>query len=205
MISGESGRKFIRPVYNNQDMEKPLSRQELFSNLLSKAQNPFTSDEQRDDIKRIFLSSDSFQGRNHLFLVKCYLNPDNSFFYVTKKEAIQQANLAIGEKNFRGHYYLHFLYRDMDETKSRNHLRRACVYQIPKAYSRRGYLLHEGILFDKNREKAYAAFRKASYLHEPRGYYGRLLRKSEDQDLKGQKEILEKAKEDGIFLPGYIE
>ena len=102
-------------------MEKPLSREELFNGLLEKVRNPFTSDEQKNDIRRILISSSSFKGRNHLFLVECYLNPDNSFFYVSKKEAIQQAQLAIDEKNFKGHYYLHLLYQDTDPVKSRNH------------------------------------------------------------------------------------
>lgn len=186
-------------------MEKPLSREELFNGLLEKVRNPFTSDEQKNDIRRILISSSSFKGRNHLFLVECYLNPDNSFFYVSKKEAIQQAQLAIDEKNFKGHYYLHLLYQDTDPVKSRNHLRRACVYQRPKAYARRGHLLHDGILFEKNMEKAYEAFYQASRLHEPSGYFGRLLRQSEKGNLKGEMETIEKAKEDGIFLPGYIE
>lgn len=186
-------------------MEKPLSREELFNGLLEKVRNPFTSDEQKNDIRRILISSSSFKGRNHLFLVECYLNPDNSFFYVSKKEAIQQAQLAIDEKNFKGHYYLHLLYQDTDPVKSRNHLRRACVYQRPKAYARRGHLLHDGILFEKNREKAYEAFYQASCLHDPSGYFGRLLRQSEKGNLKGELEMIEKAKEDGIFLPGYIE
>ena len=41
-------------------MEKPLSREELFNGLLEKVRNPFTSDEQKNDIRRILISSSSF-------------------------------------------------------------------------------------------------------------------------------------------------
>ncbi len=205
MISRTGGRIFHHSDYNKENMEKPLSRKELFNGLLDKVQNPFTSDEQKNDIKRILLSSSSFHGRNHLFLVECYLHPDNPYFYISKEEAIRQAELAIKEKNFRGHFYLHLLYQDIDEVKSRNHLRRACVYQVGAAYLRRGYLLHEGILFEKNRKLAYECFLQASYHHEKDGYFGRLVRKSEEGDLKGQKEIIRKAEEEGFSLPGYIE
>ena len=186
-------------------MEKPLSREELFSGLLEKARNPFTSDEQKNDIKRILLSSSSFRGRNHLFLVECHLNPDITYFSISKEVAIQQAELAIKEKNFKGHYYLHLLYQDIDPVKSRNHLRRACVYQMPIAFARRGYLLHEGILFEKNSEEAYKCFCQAALLKEKEGYFGRLVRQSEKGNVRAEKEVIRKAKEEGIILPGYIE
>ena len=51
-------------------MEKRLTRDELLNSFLRKAENPFTTMEQKNDIRRILMESNTMRGMNHLFLVK---------------------------------------------------------------------------------------------------------------------------------------
>lgn len=186
-------------------MEKKLSKEELLKNLLIIAKDPFTTCEQKYDIRHILMTSSNFQGKNHLFLVQCYFSEDYPLFILNKNEAIQQAKLAIKEGCFYASYYLFLLLKDSEPQLARNCLRLCSDKGIPIACLEIAKCLQYGIVFDSNRKLAFEYYEKASKAGLKDGYYGMLLMASEDNDIEKQKEIYQKAKENGIELPGIIQ
>ncbi len=186
-------------------MEKRLTRDELLENLLQRASNPFTSMEQKTEIKKILMESTTMRGMNHLFLVRCYFNEENPLFFVTEDEALRQAHLALKENNTGAYYYLSLLYKDKDPTKARNYLRLSCYAKNPYAFLLLGKYRKEGILFEKDRKKAEECFRIAANCHLKEGYFQLLLMASEDHNIPKENGIYGEALFHGIKLPGVIE
>ncbi len=186
-------------------MEKRLTRDELLNSFLRKAENPFTTMEQKNDIRRILMKSNTMRGMNHLFLVKCYFDEGNPLFHISKKEAIKQAELAYKENNRGAFYYLYLLLKDSDPVKARNYLRLACAYGNPYAYLEKGKLQHRGILFEKNEKEAFENYKIAAKCGMEDGYYGMLLLASEQGDITLAKEVYKDAMRNGISLPGVVE
>lgn len=184
-------------------MEKHLTRNELFSTLLKKAKNPFTTIEQKNDIRRILMESTTMRGMNHIYLLKCHFD-ENPIFNISKKEAIHQANLAMKENNTDVFYYLYLLCKEDFPSRARNYLRLACTYGKPEAYLEIGRLKKEGILFEKNTEEAFESYRIAADCNLKEGYFGMLLIASEKQDYELEQQIYKEAIEKGIELPGII-
>lgn len=183
-------------------MEKKINKEELLKRLLIIAKDPFTTCEQKFDIRKIFEKSTNFAGRNHLFLVQCYFAEENPIFIVSKEEAILQAKLAVKEGCIYGCYYLFLLLKETRPVDARNCLRIAADEGIAQACLEMAKCQHYGIVFEKNRQKAYENYAKAAGCGMMEGYYGMLLMASEDRDIQRQKNIYEKAKENGIELPG---
>lgn len=184
-------------------MEKKLTRDELLLSLLKKARNPFTTIEQKNDIKRILMESNTMKGMNHLFLAQCHFD-DNPLFQVSEEEATRQALLAYKENNTGCFYYLYLLNKNRNEAKARNYLRLSCTYGNPRAYLEMAKLLHKGILFPKDRVASFNNYKKAARCNLEEGYFGMLLLASEDGSYELEKEIYEEAKKKGFILPGVI-
>lgn len=184
-------------------MEKKLTRDELLVSLLKKARNPFTTIEQKNDIKRILMESNTMKGMNHLFLAQCHFE-DNPLFQVDEEEAARQANLAYRENNTGCFYYLYLLNRDKNEAKARNYLRLSCTYGNPRAYLEMADLLHSGTLFEKDPDSAFKNYRIAAKCGLEEGYFGMLLLASESGRYELEKEIYEEAKKKGFTLPGVV-
>ncbi|MCR4698505.1 MAG: hypothetical protein K5762_03970 [Bacilli bacterium] len=186
-------------------MEKRLTRDELLNSFLRKAENPFTTMEQKNDIRRILMESNTMRGMNHLFLVKCYFDEEQPLFHISKKEAIRQAKLAYRENNRGAFYYLYLLLKDSDPVKARNYLNLACACGNPKAYLEKGRLQHRGILFEKNEKEAFKNYHIAALCSLADGYYGMLLLASELGDITLARQVYEEANKNGISLPGVVE
>ena len=185
-------------------MEKTLTRDELLLSLLKKARDPFTTMEQKRDVKRIMMESTTMRGMNHLFLVQCYFQ-DHPLFHVTRKEALNQAYLAFRENNQGAYYYLYLLLKDEDQVRARNYLRLACTSGNPYAFLEMGKLQYRGELFPLNRKEAYQSFSMAAKCGLPDGYFYMLLIASEDHDVDLEKKIMEEARKAHIELPGVVE
>ncbi len=185
-------------------MEKTLTRDELLYYLLEKARNPFTTIEQKNDVKRVLMESNTMRGMNHLFLAKCYFD-ENPLFQISRKEAIRQAVLAFQENNSGAFYYLYLLLKDSDPSKARNYLRLSAAYGNPKAYLDMAYYQHHGILFEKNEKEAYQNYSIAARCGLYDGYYGMFLLACEHHDVQLEKQIYHQAEENGFKLPGIIE
>lgn len=185
-------------------MEKRLTRNELFDSLISKARNPFTTSEQKSDIKKILMESNTMNGLNHLFLVKCYFE-EKPLFRISKEEAIKQANKAYNEHNSGIYHYLYLFSKDENPQRAKSYLLISCLYGYAKSYLEIANLYYKGILFEKNIDKAYENYKIASSCHLKEGYFGMLLIAVEKGDFNLQKEIIEKAKKDNIELPGIVE
>jgi TPR repeat protein len=184
-------------------MEKKLSRNELLSSLLRKAMDPFTTMEQKLDVKRILMESVTMQGMNHLFLVKCHFE-EKPLFHVDEEEAYRQAMLAYKENNAGAFYYLYLLMKDKEPRRARNYLMLGCEFGDPKAYYAIAECYHHGNLFPKDPDKAYENYFLAAKSGIKEGYFGMLLLASEEGNEKLEMEIYEEAKEKGIVLPGVI-
>lgn len=186
-------------------MEKKLSREELLKRLLEIAIDPFTSVEQKHDIRKIMETSTNFKGKNHLFLVQCYFNETDPLFTVTKAQALTQAKLAFKEHNLYSCYYLYLLLKDSEPVQARNFLRICCDNAFPNAYLEMAKCRHKGILFEKNDDIAFENYSKAALCGLEEGYYGMLLIASEKGDKEKTKVIYESAKKKGFILPGIVE
>lgn len=184
-------------------MEKQLTRDELLFSLLKKAKNPFTTMEQKNDVKRILMESSTMRGMNHLFLAKCYFE-DKPLFNISKEEAIRQANLAYKENNTGAFFYLYKFAKDTHPSIARNYLRLACMYGNPYAYLELANLKKDGILFEKNLKEAFENYKMAAECNLKEGYFGMLLIASEKGNEELQKEIYQKAIKNNIELPGII-
>lgn len=184
-------------------MEKKLTKKELLSNLLTSAQDPFSSTEKVMDIKRILADSNSFDGTNHLLLVEAFLKPMDYPFPMTKKEAEEQANLAIKEGNHFGYYYLYLLSNDAQE--KRKCLEIASFYGYMQAVLEIAKCYHIGYLFEKNLEKAYTYYSLAANKGERKGYIGMIEIDADLGNKEKQKQDYLKAQEAGFSLPGVIE
>lgn len=185
-------------------MEKTLTRNELLSYLLDKAQNPFTTMEQKNDVKRVLMESNTMRGMNHLFLAKCYFD-ENPLFSISRKEAIRQATLAFQENNTGAYYYLFLLLKDSNPSKARNFLRLSASSGNPKAFLAMAKYQHDGILFEKNIDEAFKNYKIAASCSLYDGYFGMLLIASEKHDVELEKQIYKEALLKGFKLPGIIE
>ena len=183
-------------------MEKILSTQELLSNLLKSARDPFCRTERIIDIHRILRDSGNFDGINHLLLAEAYLNPYDYPFNVTKEEALDQIQKAIEEGNHNGYYYRYLLIDDAQE--KRKCLEVASFYGYPKAILEIARCYREGILFEKDDVKAYAYYKIAAHKGEAKGYLGMMLIDIDHNDMEQQKTDYEQALSHGIRLPGVV-
>lgn len=185
-------------------MEKKLSRDELLYSLLKIAENPFTNIEQKRDIFRILKESSTMRGMNHLFLVNCYFNKEKAIFNVNREEAIFQAKLALKENNVGAFYFLYMLLKDTDVRKARCYLLLSAMYGNPKAHLSLGDHYLYGTLFERDLVKAEKHYTIAAECKEKDGYFKLLYIASLNNDIKKQNSIYEKAKENGIILPGIV-
>lgn len=186
-------------------MEKQLSREELLRTLINRAIDPFSTCEQKNDIQRILEESDSFGGKNHIFLVQSYLRHDENIFKVDRKKAIDQAFLAMKEGNPYSCYFLFHLLKDTNPTMARNYLRLACDHAIPEAYLEIARCKHHGILFTMDRKGAFIYYQKAGISGLKEGYDGMLIMACEDHDIKLQNKVKGEALIHGFELMGTIE
>lgn len=185
-------------------MEKKLTQQELLENLIRTASQPFTTSEQRHDIKTVLENSSNFHGMNHLFLVSCYFE-ENPLFSISEGKALYQAGLALKEGNPIAYYYLYLLHKGKEEQKARIDLRMAVHYKVPQALLEMARLLEKGEMFPHNQNKAFQLYQQAAEKGETEAYYGMLLIASKNQDIEKAKQIYKEAKEKGISLPGVVE
>lgn len=185
-------------------MEKNLPRNELLLSLLKKASNPFTSMEQKLDVKRILMESVTMQGMNHLFLAQCHFD-SNPLFYIDEKEALHQARLAYQENNPGAYYYLYLLLKEKKPMRAKSYLLLSCTAGNPKAYYELGKLYFHGELFKKDLDKAYENFSLAAKCNVKEGYFGMLLVSAIQGKIEQEKEVYQMAKENGIELPGVVE
>lgn len=183
-------------------MEKKLTPKELLRNLIISSQDPFTSTERLEDIKRVLLTSDNFAGINHLYMAKTYLNPEAYPFQISKEEAREQCKLAIQEGNEIGYYYLYFL-ADTDIEK-RKYLNLSVLAKYPKAYLEYAKLKHQGIVYEKDIDKAYEYYKKAAHSGLQDGYYGMIQIDIERGDSRKQQEDYDEATKKGFHLPGIV-
>lgn len=184
-------------------MEKKLTQRDLFRNLLRAAVDPFSSLEKVQDIETIFKTSNAFEGMNHLTLAKSYLEPGLFPFHIDRDEAIQQAKLAIQEKNYIGYYYLYRL--STTESEKRKYLRLSVFYSYPVAYLEYARLVHDGIYFTKNIEEAYHYYALAAQKKRNEGYDGMIRIDIERGDYEQEKKDIQLAKQNGYSVMGYIE
>lgn len=185
-------------------MEKTLTKDELLINLISQAMNPFNTMEQKLVVKRILAESTTLYGKNHLFLVSCYLS-DTPLFHVNKQEALKQAYMALHEGNEAAYYYLFYLLKDDNPSMARNYLRIACEKGYPKAHLEIAKQYHFGEVFEINRKKAFHHYHIAAKCGMQDGYFGMLLMASEDKDIEKERSIYLSALIRGIPLPGVVE
>lgn len=186
-------------------MEKKLSSKQLLRNLLIAARDPFSSDEKITDIQNILATSNSFDGVNHLILVKTYLNPTLFPFMVTKEEAFNQASLALKERNNVAYYYLYLLYKEDNELeKARHSLNAAATYQVVEALLEIARLKKEGIIYEKNIDSAISYYKEACKLNSREAYYSLQLLYNELGQYDKAEEIYKEAKEKGIQLLGTV-
>lgn len=188
-------------------MEKRLTREELLQNLIRQLEDPFCSAEKYADIKNILFTSDTFHGVNHLFLAKLYLDGVKDFLPVDEKECLHQIELALKEGNHNAYFFLYLFYRKVgDFSKARNFLRLSYDRHYPDALLAMGKESMEGILFQKDLSFAYACFRRAIDLgRKKEGYYHMVLIDTMLGNTKRAREDYEKAKKDGVLLPGVVE
>ncbi len=185
-------------------MEKKLTRNRLLSSLLIKASNPFTSIEQKLDVKRILMESVTMQGMNHIFLVKCHFD-ERPLFHVDEKEALRQAFMAYKENNVGAFYYLFLLLKDRHPSRARQYLILGGEFGDPKAYLELGRCYHDGGLFKKDMGKAYDYFSMAAKSGLKDGYFGMLLIAAENHDIELERKIYLMALDCGVELPGVVE
>lgn len=186
-------------------MEKKLSSKQLLRNLLISARDPFSSDEKVKDIQNILSTSSSFEGVNHLVLVRTYLDPSLFPFIVKKEEAYEQANLALKERNNVAYYYLYLLYRkDNELEKARHSLTAAATYYVEDALLEIARLKKEGEIFEKNIDSAISYYKEACKLNSRDAYYYLQLLYNELGKEEEAKEIYNEAKEKGIQLLGTV-
>lgn len=185
-------------------MENKLPRNKLLSSLLVKASNPFTTIEQKLDVKRILMESVTMQGMNHIFLVQCHFE-QNPLFYIDEKEAIRQALMAYKENNYRAFYYLYLLLKDKNPSRARAYLLLGCEFSDGKAFYEIANCYHEGSLFPKDIKLAYKYYSLAAKSGLKNGYYGMLLIAAESHDVELEKRIYQEAFKQGLVLPGVIE
>jgi TPR repeat protein len=185
-------------------MEKSLTKDELLISLISQAMNPFYTMEQKWMVKRVLAQSTTLHGRNHLFLISCYLS-DTPLFHVSREEAIKQAHMALKEGNEAAYYYLFYLLKEENPSMARNYLRLACEKGYPKAHLEIAKQYHYGLIFEKNRKKAFHHYEIAAKCGLEDGYFGMLLMASEDKDIVKERNIYLSALIRGISLPGVVE
>lgn len=186
-------------------MEKKLTRDELLIELIERANDIFTTAEQKYDIGQILENSSSFKGKNHLFLVQCYFNETEALFSLTKKDAIKQALLAVKEGSDYGCFYLYQLWKDNKPVEARNALRICCDYGYPEAFLEMAKCKHYGILFEKDIDGAILYYKKAAMSGRKEGYEGEMKIYLELNMIDKEKEVYEEAKRNGIVLSGVIE
>lgn len=186
-------------------MEKKLSSKQLLRNLLIAARDPFSSDEKISDIKNILSTSNSFEGVNHLILVKTYLDPTLFPFIITKEEAFSQAKIAIEERNYAAYYYLYLLYKlDNDIEKARNSLNAAAAYNVVDALLEIAKLKKEGTMYEKNIDSAISYYKQACKLNSRKAYYLLQLLYNELGEYDKASDVYNEAKEKGIKLLGIV-
>lgn len=186
-------------------MEQSIKKDEQLEILIKQILNPFTSCEKSSDLLSILKNSSSFNGKNHLVLVHCYLYETNSFFYIDEEEAIRQANMAFDEGNILSCFYLYLLLKDKEEVKSRNYLRLSVDSGYPQAYLEMAKCYHNGTLFVRDLERAEKYYWKAAKSGLKEGYFGLLLIACQNGDIQKERNIYTLALNSGCRLVGVVE
>jgi|GEM_PF-2834182 len=177
----------------------------LLRNLLLASRDPFATETKILDIQHILETSTSFSGMNHLVLAESYLNPNSFPFEVSYGKALAQAKEALREGNRRSYYVLFELYLlGKDERRARGALDAACFYQDTQALVRRAYFEKEGLLYERNRKKAWEDFLLAAKKGSRDGFFGLQLMKSEDGDYEEAKKIYQEGQKRGMRLIGAL-
>lgn len=185
-------------------MEKQLTKREFLLNLLKTATNPFCSDEKLNDIQQVLESSSNFDGLNHLLLVQDYLKDEDHIFYITKEEAIVQAEAAIDEGNIIGNYYLYLLYLKEKPILAISYLEKVVGSSYPKADLKYANHLLYGDIITKDEDKALKYFKIASQYNISDGYYGMLYIYEKQGKIEDAIKVYNDAKRKNIELPGIV-
>lgn len=185
-------------------MEKQLTKREFLLNLLKTATNPFCSDEKLNDIQQVLTTSSNFDGLNHLLLVQDYLKDEDHIFYITKEEAILQAEAAINEGNIIGNYYLYLLYLKEKPKLAISYLEKVVNSCYPKADLKYANHLLYGDIIDKDENKALKYFKIASQYNLSDGYYGMLYIYEKQGKILEAFQVYNEAKSKNIELPGVV-
>ncbi len=185
-------------------MEKRLTYKELLENLINSARDPFCDSGKFYDIRNILLTSSNFKGLNHLYMAEMFLQ-DDTIFNVDEKEALNQIDLAMKEKNINAYYSAYRYYRKInDEPNARNYMRISLDLGLANAYFEMGNLLKDGILFRQDREKAAEYYQRAAEAGVKDGYFQMLILAVEDGDEYKANQIIKEAEKQGISLPGVV-
>lgn len=186
-------------------MEKKLTRDELLMQLIDKAKDVFTTSEQKYDILKILKESTNFRGKNHLFLVQCYFQETTPLFFITKEEALEQAEAALKDGNAYSCYYLYRLLKEKNPVRARNYLRICCDHAYPIAYLEMAKCKHYGNLFYRDYEGAIQYYQKAALSGLKEGYEGLMSLYLELGEIEKEKEVYQEAKKKGFDLLGVVE
>lgn len=185
-------------------MEPGIEKDRLLTILIDQARDVFISVEKRADLLKVLKESNSFNGKNHIFLLTCYFD-ENPTFIISKQEAINQAQLAIKEGSGIGYYYLYNLYKDDQPSQARNCLRLAvdigysiAILQLAKCY-------HFGQTFQKDEKLAEKYYKIACKLDEPDAYFYLLMLYCQQGDKQKAEELYIYGLSRGFDLPGIVE
>lgn len=180
-----------------------ISKKEFILNLLESAMNPFCSDEKLQDILKVLSTSSNFNGLNHLILVSDYLNSKHIFF-LTREEAIKQAELAVLEDNPIGNYYLYKLYLEENPQSALEYLKKIIDKRYPRADFYYAMHLNTGDIVEKNVDEALKYFLIAAKYGYEDAYYQILLIYESRYQIDKAVEIYNIAKSKNIDLPGVV-
>lgn len=185
-------------------MEQKIEKDKLLTILLDQAKDAFLPYEKKADILKILKTSDSFNGKNHIFLVDCYFD-DDPIFLISREEAFNQANLALKEGNNFAYYYLYKLNKDQDEVEARNCLRFAVDHGYSKAYLEMARCCHLGEIFEKSIDQAIFYYKKACHTGEQDAYFYLCLLYAQLGETKKEEELYLYGLSRGFNLPGVVE
>lgn len=185
-------------------MEPGIEKDRLLTILIDQARDVFITVEKKADLLRVLKESDSFNGKNHIFLLTCFFD-DNPTFLISKEEAINQAQLALKEGSGIGYYYLYKLYKDEDKSKARNCLRMAvdigysiAILELAKCY-------HFGTTFAKNEALAEKYYKISCKLGEADAYFYLLMLYCQQGNKEKAEELYIYGLSRGFDLPGIVE
>ncbi len=156
------------------------------------------------DVKHILETSDRFNGFNHLYLVACYINKDDSLFYVSFESAEKQLQLALNEKCDIAYYYQYLFYRDSDPIKAREGLYIICEYDYGPALLALGKEYEKGTLFKKDDNEAIKYYKRAADTGEVEAFIDGILLSKKKNDKQSEEMFYHLAEVKNIHLPGRV-